>query len=262
MKLIDIYDGIKGKFKNRTKLDIAEGSVIDSFILATSYALDDAYKKIEQNKTPHIYTSLKGSDLDSLGILVGCTRNAEESDDDYLFRIMRWNKNNQAANLTAIDNALLGLKYSNNCKYVPLTHGIGTATVYIIPKDLSDETKSKAIMEAKDSVEKVCSAKSYIEYVIPEILYVNIHAYINVSRNSESAKSNIEDNIREYINNIIPGDFMKVGDINRIGINENNVDYFMVSNVIVNDKEVFDTSIIQKLEKKLLFNKIVWNEVD
>lgn len=260
--LKEIYDSIKNRFKDKTKLDIAHGTVLDSFTLATSEAIKNVYDEVEKNKTPHIYTSLKGDSLDGFGLLVGCVRRAEEIDSDYLYRLVRWNKNNQASNLTAIENALLGLTHVSNCKYVPLTHGIGTATVYIIPKDLSDETCAKALQEVREKIEEVGSAKAYVEYTIPKILDVDVFVYVKVSRNLENAKENISNKIRDYINNIKPGDYFKVGDINRIGINENNVDYFMVSNIIVLGKEVFETEIIQKLEEKLIFNSITWKEVE
>lgn len=258
----EIYNKIKNSFKKRTKLDIAEGTALDSFTLAAASGIKDAYDEIENNKTPHIYTSLKGRDLDGFGLLVGCTRKAAETDEDYLYRLVRWNKDNQTSNLTAIENALLGLKYANTCKYIPLTCGVGTGSIYIIPKDLSEETCAKAIQEVKEKIRKVSSAQAYIEYVIPEVLDVNIHAYIKVSRDIENAKVNIRESIKDYINNIKPGEYFKIGEINKIGINTNNVDYFMVSNVIINNEEVFETEIIQKLEEKLIFNSIIWNEVE
>ncbi len=93
-------------------------------------------KEIEKNKNPHIFTKLEGSDIDSMGILVGCARRANEDDRTYLYRMINWNTANQTANATAIEAALTTLDYSSNVTYVPYTHGVGTATAYIIPKDL------------------------------------------------------------------------------------------------------------------------------
>lgn len=262
MGIDKIYRSICDLIKAKTNLDIAEGTAADSLILATSSAINEAYNEIENNKTPHIYTKLEGDSIDGVGMLVGCTRRGGESDSDYLYRVLRWNKENQASNLTAIENALLDMTYSSNCKYVPLTHGIGTGTVYIIPKQMTDTNKEDAINEVKEKLKHVCSPSSYIEYVIPNPLFVDIHVYIKASKDMDNTKRNIESKIEQYINNIKPGDSFETGMINRIGVNETNIEYFSVSNVIIDGKEMQSLSVVQKLEDKLIYNSIVWNEVE
>lgn len=257
----EIYESIKNKFYKKTKLDIAKGSVLDSFILASSNGLEDAYKEIEKNKNPYLFTNLKGSDIDSVGMLVGCTRRENESDNNYLYRMLSWNTSNQASNSTAINAALQDLEFSSNATHIPLTYGVGTATVYIIPKKLDNKTISLAINEVKNRLEKVESITSYIEYVVPKMLPVDISCYISILKDEVNVKQNIESKIEKYINNIAPGDKMEIGQLNKIGINENNVSYFSISTIIINGKELDDISIIQKLEEKLLFNKINWNMV-
>lgn len=259
--LTDIYNSILNKFKDNTKLDIAEGSVIDSFVLSTANGIEEAYKEIENNKNPHIYTKLKGSDIDGVGMLVGCLRQANETDSNYLSRMINWNTSNQSSNLTAINNAVVNMEFASNVTYVPFTQGVATGTVYIIPKKLDDETKEKAIQETKEKLSKVLSTSSYVEYVIPKILYIDIYVYMSVYKDEENIKSNITSKFQEYINNIAPGDNFEIGQLNKIGISEQNVSYFSVSNVIINGKEMQEIERVQILEEKFVFNKINWNMV-
>ena len=259
--LNDIYNSILDKFTKKTKLEIAKGSVLDSFILASSNAMEDAYKEIENNKNPHIFTNLKGSNIDSMGMLVGCARQSSEDDSNYLYRMLSWNTANQTSNATAIDAAIQNMMYASNVTYVPFTQGVGTATAYIIPKKLDSETMKEAIAETKTRLENVVSKSSYIEYTIPKMLSVNIVSYISILKDQDNVKKNIEKKIETYINNIIPGDSLNLGVINKIGVNEPNVNYFSVSTIIVNEKEIQDISVIQKLEEKLLYNEIIWNMV-
>lgn len=259
--LKEIYTSIINKFKSKTNLDLAEGSVLDSFILASSEAIEQAHQEIENNKNPHIFTNLKGSDIDSMGMLVGCSRLPGETDDNFLYRMLNWNTSNQASNSTAIEAALQNMTYCSNVSHVPFTQGVGTATAYIIPKKLDDETIKAAIAETKERLKNVVSKTSYIEYTVPKMLPVKLVAYISILKDEENVKVNIENKLKNYINNIIPGEKLDVGVINKIGINETNVSYFSLSSIYINDKELQDLSIVQKLEEKFLFNEIVWNMV-
>lgn len=260
-KLNDIYNSILDKFKDKTKLDISKGSVLDSYILASSSGLEEAYKEIENNKNPHIFTNLKGSDIDSMGMLVGCARKPAEIDSNYLYRMLSWNTSNQASNSTSIEAALQNLEYSSNVTYVPFTQGVGTATAYIIPKKLDSETIKKALIETKDKLSKVISKSSFIEYTVPKMLPIEIVVYISILKDEPNVKKNITSKVQDYINNIIPGDLLEIGFINKIGINEPNVNYFSVSAMFIDGDEFQDIHSIQKLEDKFLFNEIIWNMV-
>lgn len=259
--LSEIYTSIVNRFKSKTNLDIAKGSVLDSYILSASEALQEAHMEIENNKTPHIYTGLTGDRLDGLGMLVGCPRIGGEEDAVYKSRIINWNTSNQTGNRIAIESALTNLKYSSNATFVALTQGVGTGSIYIIPKELTENKIKLAIEEVKDKVKNVISSTSYVEYVIPELLPIEIVVYASIIKDEINTKENIEKKFEKYINGIAPGDSLKVGDLNKIGINELNIGYFSVSNILVNGKESHELEVLQKLESKLVFDKINWNLV-
>lgn len=259
--LNDIYTSIINRFKKKTNLDIAKGSVIDCYMVSTSAAIEDAYKEIENNKNPHIFTKLSGSDIDSMGMLVGCARLPKESDENYKYRMINWNTANQASNSTAIEAALQTMEYASNVTYVPFTQGVGTGTAFIIPKKLDQEGIDEAINETKNRLKNVVSKSSYIDYVVPKMLPIEVIVYLSVIKDEANVKTNISKKVEEYVNNIAPGDFFEIGIINKIGVNEPNVNYFSTSTVIVNNKEMQDVKMVQKLEEKLLFNKITWNMV-
>lgn len=262
MKTIDsIYKSIKESFYKRTKLEIAEGSVIDNYTNSVSAGIMEAFDEIEKNKNPHIFTKLTGSDIDSMGILVGCARRPEEDDKTYLYRMVNWNTSNQASNSTAIETALTTLKYASNVTYVPFTQGVGTASAYIIPKKLDEETKKLALEEVEERLSTVVSKSSYIEYTIPTMLPIRLVIYMSVDKDVDNVKENLRRKIQDYINNIAPGDKLEIGQINKIGINEPNVSYFSVSQIYINGDEHQEISAIQKLEEKFLYDEIVWNMV-
>lgn len=259
--LNDIYNSIVNKFTKKTGLELSKGSAIDSYILASANAIEDAYIEIENNKNPHLFTNLKGSDIDSMGMLVGCARQSNETDSNYLYRMISWNTSNQASNSIAIDSALQNMTNASTVTYVPFTMGVGTATAYIIPKKLDLETINLAIAETKNRLTKVVSKSSYVEYIVPTMLPINMVAYISILKDENNVKKNINDKIESYINNIAPGDYIDIGVINKIGVNETNVSYFSIAVVTINGKEFQDLTLIQKLEEKFLFNEIIWKMV-
>lgn len=263
--LQDIYISIKDRFFKNTGIDVERGTAIDYFILASSEMLESAHKEIEENKTPHIYSNLKGSKIDDAAILCGLARQADESDKSFLYRLMNWNVANKASNMTSIESALINLRFSSHVTYVPHTFGCGTATAYIIPKNMNEEGVTLAIAEVKSKLKDVTSPSTYIEYIIPEIIEVELVCLIKADATDKNElKKNISNKIVKYVNGIAPGDYLEVGEINKIGISEPNVEYFNVANLIINKKEVGNVSIIQKVESKLIasMENISWLEVE
>lgn len=262
MKTIEeVYNSIKEKFYSRTKIEIADGSVIDNYTNSVAAGIKEAYNEIENAKNPHIFTKLEGSNIDSMGLLVGCARRSEEDDSTYLNRMISWNTSNQAANTSSINAALTAMKYVSNVTYEPYTQGVGTATAYIIPKSLDAKTIELAIAETKERLEPVISIGTYIDYVVPNLLPVKFVVYLSTARDADTIKGNIEEKVQEYINSIAPGNLLEIGQINKIGVNEQNVNYFSVSQVYIDGEEVQSLSVVQVLKNKFLYDEIIWNEV-
>lgn len=259
--LSEIYSDIISKFKKKTNLDIYKGSVIDKYTVSVAAGLESAYQTIEDNKNPHIYTNLSGSNTDSVGILVGCARLENEDDASYLFRMINWNKSNQCGNSTAIETSLTNMTYASNVTYVPYTQGVATGTAYIIPKSLDENTIASAIAETKARLANTTAKSSYIEYVVPKILKVQAVVYLSVYKDEDNIKTNIASKFETYINNIAPGDLLEVGQLNKIGTDESNVSYFSISSVIIDGVELQNLSVTQKLEQKFVYDDITWNMV-
>lgn len=261
----DIYQEIRNKFFNKTGIDVERGTAIDYYVLASSEMIAEAHKEIENNKTPHIYSSLSGEKLDDMAVLVGLTRRPDESDRNFLYRILNWNVSNKASNSTAIETALMDMTFSSHVTYVPHTFGCGTATAYIIPKTMSEEGKELAIEETKSRLKDVVSPSSYIEYIIPKVTSIKINALIKAKASDVKAiQNNIADKILKYVNGIAPGDYLEVGEINKIGSSEANVNYFNVGHLFVNNVETGAVSILQKVDSKFIISleDIIWSEVE
>lgn len=258
-----IYEDLNSKFEEKSNLKIQDGTVLDFYSLATSDVIEEAHKQIEDNKNPHLYTGLKGKELDELGIFLNIPREANEEDDSYLFRMMNWKDSSEASNYTAIEVALMNMDYASHVNYIPLTQGCGTATAYIIPKSYDGDMPDKAIYETINRLEKVTSPSTFITYTIPDPRPVNLVFHISSTDGDiELIKSNIEAKVKEYTNNLAPGEYFDIGLINKIGVNEPNVDFFRVSQVYISQETISDLKVLQVIDSKFIYDDIVWWEVN
>lgn len=260
----DIYLSIKDRFYKDSKIDISKGSAIDMVFKSTSYMLSEAYKEIEDNKKPYLFTEQNGEELDSTGYFLQCPRLPDESDDNYKYRLMNWVQRNASCNTTAINEAIKKLSYSSSATYVPYTDGVGTATVYLIPYKYEEDYIKNAISEAKEIIGKVVDPSSIIQYEIPSPNKVKLVAYLDVKENADInyIKRQISIEIKDYINNLPPGSKLMLGKINNIALNIDGVEYFNVVQVYLNDKESTAFEILQTVTTKMLYDEIIWWEVN
>ena len=260
----EVYYGIKNKFFEKTNIDIARGTVIDTVFYAIADAIKDLYIIIKDNKNPYLFTNQKDDELDSTGYFLQCPRLSNETDSNYFYRLQKWSQRNATCNLTAINEALKTLQYSSSGEYVSFSKGVGTATIYLIPKNYDDNGKDLAIKECQQILSSVVNPSSYIEYVVPQIVPVKIVAYLDLKENSDivSIKENILSNIEAYVNSIAPGDKLMLGELNKIAFKEPGVEYFNVVQLYFNEEENTNFEILQTLDKKFIFEQIIWWEVE
>lgn len=255
----EVYESLKSNFEDKINDSIQTGSVIDIYNKTIADECRDMYQYIEDNKNPYLFTNTFGEDLDSLGYWVNLTRETDETDEHYKYRLKDWLLTLEASNTTAISNSLLNPQYASNIQYVPYTYGSGTATCYIIPLEYEEETINAALEEAADLIKDVVSPSLYVEYIVPSIRAVRLHCFLSVTGDETTIKSNIITKVQEYINGIAPGDYLSVGDIIRLGINETGVEYFNVISLFIDEEVNTDIEIIQELETKFLFDSISWS---
>lgn len=258
-----VREDILNRFYNKTRTQVETGSVIDLFARTLAEVNENIYQEIDRNRTPHVWSYLEGQQLDDTGTMLNLPRKTGESDTNYRYRLMNWTLTNESSNYTAINDALLLPTYASNIEFRPKIRGCGTGVCYVIPKEYTTDYITNSLLEAKKIIETVASPSLYVEYIVPEILGVQLQIYM-VSENGDidAIKSNIEHNVLEYINNIPPYSYLQVGQINRIGILEDKVDYFNVMSVIINGTTVTDTAIVQRIDTKFLYDEIIWTGSD
>lgn len=258
-----VREDILDRFYEKTKTTVEEGTVIDMFTTTLAEVVEDIYQEIDNNRTPHLWSYLEQQQLDDTGVMLNLPRKTGELDANYRYRLMNWTLSNEASNLTAINDALLTPTWASNIEFRPKVRGCGTGICYVIPKEYTDVYITNALLEAKEIIETVGTPGLFVEYIVPQILGIQLQVYM-ISENGDisAIKENIESKVLEYINDIPPYAYLQVGQINRIGITEEKVAYFNVVSVIVNGETVTDTSLLQGIDTKFLYDQIIWTGSD
>lgn len=256
----EIHASLIRHMEDNLKDTIKEGSMLDMFAYSIAEEDRDLYQEIEDAKNPYLFTNTWGEDLDSLGYGVNLPRLENEDDDSYKYRLKDWVLSAEASNTTAISNALLNLDYASNVDYVPRTHGCGTGTCYVIPKTYEDDVITSALEEAAERIQNIVSPSLYVEYIVPTIRAVTLQCFLTTEGvDRDQVCNTIQEKIKEYINSIAPGDFLKVGTLLRLGLSVTGTEYFNVVAVLINEDPITELEIVQELETKMLFDEIVWS---
>jgi uncharacterized phage protein gp47/JayE len=260
----EIYSDLKTSFYKRTNIDIESRSVIDMIIKALADCLMIIHQVIEDNKKPYLLTKQSGEELDDTGYFLNCPRLDQESDGNYLYRLSNRTQRNASCNSIAIDDKCKELLYSNAANYVPYTHGLGTATIYLIPLEYTDEAIEQCLNEAKEKVSVVIAPTSIVYFEVAKPSYIKLVSYLDIKEgfSRASVQQSISITIKQYINSIAPGDKLLVGNLNKIGLNVPGVEYFNVIQLFNNDEELADFELLQTITAKFLLEEIIWWNVE
>ena len=256
----EIHSSLNNKLATNLRDTIKNGSMLDIYSYTISDEMEEMYEEIEDAKNPHLFTNIDGDDLDDLGQWTNLVRLDGEDDATYKYRLKDWVYSAEASNTRAISNSLLTPIYASNIDYVPNTHGCGTGTCYIVPSAYEDDIIQNALIEAKERIQDIVSPGLYVEYIIPSIRTVRLNCFLQTA-NADTAlvKANIQEKVKDYINSIPPREFLKIGEIVRIGLNVTGVEYFNVMTAWVNEEVLSDLQLVQELETKFLFDEIIWS---
>ena len=105
---------------------------------------------------------------------------------------------------------------------------------------------------------------SIVYFKVAQPSLIKLVAYLDIKDgyDKNNAKLQIQLAVKQYINSIAPGDKLLLGEINKIGLNIEGVEYFNIVQLFNNDDELADFEILQTLTAKFLFEEIIWWEVE
>ena len=184
------------------------GAICRLFADIINQNIADFYDTLKLNHMQAFVTTASKDFLDAIGVLLNCTRELNESDEDLKKRITNQCLSLSMANETAIRLAVLSIKGVDDVVMKKYSNGPGSFTVMPIISYLYNGDDVLQLVS-----NKVMSISSYGEKIIiklPELKYVKLSINpIYSSRLTDSEKQGlsikIRDNIITYINSIPVG---------------------------------------------------------
>lgn len=248
------YEKLKNDIQNLIGVRIEQHTIIDQILYGVGKAIDKIKEEIELSKNPHIYSGLKGKQLDELGLLVGCPRFENESESSYFTRIMNHHTANKTCNTTSILFAISNLKYSSHASYVPFTQGVATSTIHFIPKNYN------AVQEAVEEIEKrladIKAPDSFFVIEPAKPVAVEVVCYLVTKNDLAQIKNNLESRLKSHINNIPIGETLSYKNINMLGLSTDGVNFFNTVTIFIDGKPLHAIEKVQTIKEKFIFSKM------
>lgn len=189
---------------NQEGFSTKPGSIARLFADIINRNIADFYDTLKINHMQAFVTTASGSFLDAIGILLNCTREYDEADNDYKKRITSQCLSLAMANETTIRLTVLAIEGVEDVVMKKYSNGPGSFTVMPIINSAYDDSILETIKEA------VLSVSSYGEKIIiklPELKYVKLSINLIYSSNltdtdKQSLAVTVRENVINYINSI------------------------------------------------------------
>jgi uncharacterized phage protein gp47/JayE len=187
--------------------NVTAGSIARSLLEIFNKRLSSAYEYFDTYTSMSFLSTAQDMYLDMIGEMLGCTRLAQESDNNYRYRISQQVFTAAAANRTSIRLRCLAIPEVRDVIITPYSHGNGSFTIHII----TDEIDTPASVLAKaDTIVRENKAEG-IRAIVTKPKIVPIDIRFSVTRKtgntmSETAiASQIKESIRDYVDMISMG---------------------------------------------------------
>ena len=228
--------------REKTPLNyFGEGSIIKAILSVVNETIEGFYEQLDFNTAMGFVSQAQGPFLDLIGELLDCSRELDESDDNYRYRITNQVYTVAGANATAIRLKCLSVDNVKDVRLVPYIKGAGSFVVYVNVEDrtLLNETLD-AVQRAIDEV-KGYGIKG--EVVFPDYVPVDIRARLILKNMPATQKAGIiascKQAVSDYIDNLdIEETLVMAHVIHRIMNASNEIVNVEIYSMEINDKPV------------------------
>ena len=142
-------------------IDHQPGGIARLFLNIINQNLSEFYESLSLMHANAYVSTAMGEALDMIGIMLGCERNVNESDDDYRYRITRQVLSSASSNETAIRLAALSVEDVQDVVMKRYVLGVGSFALLVLTDD--PNTQQSILEKVKEAVnEKVGYGINYV----------------------------------------------------------------------------------------------------
>lgn len=205
-----------GQFLSRIKkrleeegFDASDSSVVALFSKIIADEMAEQAASIEEAYNQARLSSATGEGLDIIGQEKNVPRLPGETDDNYRYRLSMSFLAGLGGNPESIRQALLTVDGVKDVKFIPYTHGAGSATVMLIAHD---PYQGDALLpRAEEALKRVAPAGNRIELALPTPRALGMEVQLTLRSgvqgdDRELLRENVRLAIYEYHSALMPGE--------------------------------------------------------
>ncbi|URZ18537.1 baseplate J/gp47 family protein [Clostridium felsineum] len=174
------------------------GTVAKLLIDVVNKNIADFYDCLRLNHVNNFLSTASDEFLDSIGLLLNCTRQEKEADDDYRDRISKQILNTASANETAIRLTLLSIDGIDDVILKNCCYGMGSFSVVIIT-DASREDKN-VLEEARFKLQETAAYGIKFDVSTPILKEISLKIKLIMKDTEGSYVKNIKEAVKENLN--------------------------------------------------------------
>jgi len=194
------------------------GGIAKLFADIIAKNIAEFYDTLELNHVQAFVTTATGDFLDSIGVLLSCTRKGNEDDETFRKKITKQCLSLAKANESAIRLAVLGIDYVEDVVMKKYSNGPGSFTIMPI---IDSAAQSDVLGKVEETVLDVCSYGEKVIIKLPTLKYVKLTISLTYSGNltdteKQSIAVTVRTNIINYINSIPIGDALIINELTQV----------------------------------------------
>jgi len=240
--------------------EMPPGSFVRTLLEVINEKLGACYRDIDLYTAMSFVSTSKGMYLDMIGRMLGCTRLADETDDNYRYRITNQVFTAAAANRTAVRLKCLAVPGVKDIYIAPYSRGNGSFTVYVITDEI--DTPNEILTQVQTVVNETKAEGIRAIVTKPTPVPIDIRFNIVTKTNSTSSEFTISNQLKEeignYVDTIPMGGTISIAEILRIAQSNRNVTYAYLSSLHINNEAVIAESQYQlEWDERAYVNSVV-----
>lgn len=238
--------------------DVEPGQVARTFSDVLSEEFYDFYTALDAFSIQPFVSTATGRYLDLIGTLTQCTREDDESDDNYRARMIQQIYVIAGANQTSIRLQLLALDGISDVSMQQYSHGAGSFTAYIV----ADSQDNDLLDEAQSVIDNAKAYGIYGEAKYPDLIPLELGVRLIFSSDAGDAekvtiRQTVISSVRSYFNTLQMGNTMILNEIiNAIMNSSKKINDLEIYQLYVNGENRFIGNVIPKWNERLIIDTI------
>ena len=213
----EILNDLEYRLRTQTSITNSDpGSIARTFLEVLTEEFYEFYNELELSATMGFVSTASGRYLDMIGLLLSCTRNTGEIDEDYRARIVNQVYVVAGANLTAIRLKALAVEGVTDVIFKQYSHGAGSFSCYVITDNA--QTSRSVLNAVQAAIDDAKAYGIYADVKSPVLIPVELMVRLIFSNDTGAAEKNtirqsVVRETRDYVNKLSIGETFIVNEL-------------------------------------------------